>query len=262
MALLEIRNLTKRFHNLIAVNNVSFHVDKNELFGLIGPNGSGKTVLINTISGVYQNDGGEIIFNGENISNLPPYIITQKGITRTFQGSKAFLGLTVFENVRIGKHCRTRSNAGGAIIRTSGTLKEEKRTEEEAMRILEQIGLGLPEAKDTPVRDLTFVMRSLLGIAIALAAEPTILLLDEPLAGMNSTEITNSMNLIRKMRNTGITIFLIEHNMKAIMGICERIMVLNHGDMLVVGTPQEISQNEEVIQAYLGRGYLAKNQQD
>jgi len=217
MKLLEVSNLTKRFGNLVAVNDVSFHIDKGELFGLIGPNGSGKSVLFHTISGVYRNDGGEVTFGGETITDLPPHVITDKGVGRTFQGSKVFPDLTVLENVMVGRHCRTRSNMGGAIFRTSGTLNEESQTKKRAMLILEQVGLGLVEAKDILVKDLTFVMRSLVGIAIALASEPIILLLDEPLAGMNPTEITNAMNLVKKVRDAGVTIFLIEHNMKAII---------------------------------------------
>ena len=251
MRLLEVKNLTKRFGGLVAVNDVSFHIDQGELFGLIGPNGSGKTVLFNTISGIYKDDGGEITFNGERINNLHPHVITRKGMGRTFQGSKVFPEFSVLENVMLGRHCRTKSNIWGAISRSPGTRREVRETEEKAMRILELV--GMVETKDTPVKDLTYVMRSLVGVAIALATDPIILLLDEPIAGMNPTETVNAMELIKKIQDSGVNVFLVEHHMKAIMGVCERIMVLDMGNKIAEGAPQEISRNKEVIGAYLGR---------
>lgn len=257
MKLIEIKNLTKRFGGLVAVNNVDFHIEEGEIFGLIGPNGSGKSVMFNTITGVYKSDGGTVFFKGEEITDLPSYVINKKGIGRTFQGSKVFLGLTPLQNVMVGRHSRTRSHLVSAIIRPPFTRREERATEEMAMHIIEMVGMGLVEKKDTPIKDLTYVMRSLTGIAIALATDPKIIFLDEPIAGMNPTEIVHSMELIKRIRDTGITIFLVEHNMKAIMGMCERIMVLNMGSKIAEGSPQEISRNEEVVQAYLGRKYGA-----
>jgi len=261
MRLIEANKLTKRFSGLVAVNNVDFYIDEGELFGLIGPNGSGKTVMFNTITGVYKSDGGKVTFSGEDITDFPPHVVNEKGIGRTFQGSKVFLSLTPLQNVMVGRHCRTKSHLGSAIGRTPFARREDKETEEKAMHALELVGMGLVERKDTPVADLTYVMRSLTGIAIALATDPKIIFLDEPIAGMNPTEISQAMELIKRIRDTGITVFLVEHNMKAIMGICERIMVLNMGNKIAEGTPQEISQNEEVVQAYLGREYGAKNKQ-
>jgi ABC-type branched-subunit amino acid transport system ATPase component len=258
MKLIEVKKLTKRFSGLVAVNNVDFYINGGEIFGLIGPNGSGKTVMFNTITGLYKSNGGKVFFSGEDITDLPPHVINEKGIGRTFQGSKVFLGLTPLQNVMVGRHCRTRSHLGSAIIRTPFTREEERDTEEKAMRVIELVGMGLVERKDTPIKDLTYVMRSLTGIAIALATDPKIIFLDEPIAGMNPTEIVQSMELIKRIRDTGITVFLVEHNMKAIMGICERIMVLNMGYKIAEGTPQEISRNEEVVQAYLGRKYGAE----
>jgi ABC-type branched-subunit amino acid transport system ATPase component len=259
MKLIKVNNLTKHFGGLYAVNNVDFHIEEGEIFGLIGPNGSGKTVMFNTITGVYKSDGGKVVFNGEDITDLPPHVVNEKGIGRTFQGSKVFTGLTPLQNAMVGRHCRTKSHLGGAIVRTPFTRQEDRETEERAMQVIEMVGMGLVERKDTPVKDLTFVMRSLTGIAIALATEPKILFLDEPIAGMNPTEIVQSMELIKRIRDTGITIFLVEHNMKAVMGICERVMVINMGYKIAEGTPQEISQNDEVIEAYLGRKYGAEN---
>lgn len=261
MKLIEVTNLTKRFGGLVAVNNVDFYIMEGEIFGLIGPNGSGKTVMFNTITGVYKSDWGKVVFNGEDITDLPPHVINEKGIGRTFQGSKVFIGLTPLQNVIVGRHCRTKSHLGSALFRTAFAQQEDRDTEEKALEVIELMGMGLFERKDTPVKDLTYVMRSLTGIAIALATEPKILFLDEPIAGMNQTEIVQSMELIKRIRDMGITVFLVEHNMKAVMGICERIMVLNMGNKIAEGRPQEISRHVEVVQAYLGREYGAKAEQ-
>jgi len=263
MELLEVKNLTKRFGGLVAVNNVSCSVKEGELFGLIGPNGSGKTVLFNTISGIYRSDGGEVKFNGETISGLPPHQITARGIGRTFQGSRVFPQRTVLENIIIGRHCRTRSHAADSVFMTPRSRHEVKEGKEKTLQILETIGWGLIEQRNTVAKDLTFVMQSLLGIAIALATDPKILLLDEPIAGMNPSETIHTMELFERLQEElGITILIIEHHMKAIMGICRRIIVLNEGRKLTEGTPQEVSRNREVIQAYLGRGYDVKGKQD
>lgn len=261
MKLIEVNNLTKRFGGLVAVNNVDFYINEGELFGLIGPNGSGKSVMFNTMTGVYKSDGGKVVFNGEDITDLPPHVVNEKGIGRTFQGSKVFLSLTPLQNVMVGRHCRTRSHLGDVMLRTPFTQREDSETEEKAMHALELVGMGLVERKDTPVKDLTYVMRSMTGIAIALTTDPKIIFLDEPVAGMNPAEIVQAMELIKKIRDTGITVFLVEHNMRTIMGICQRIMVLNMGYKIAEGTPQEICRNEQVVQAYLGRGYGAETKQ-
>jgi len=257
MKLLEVSNLTKRFGGLVAVNSVSFYIDQGEIFGLIGPNGSGKTVLFNTISGIYKNDGGEVTLNGERITNHHPHVITEKGIGRTFQEIKLFPKLTVLENVLVGSHCRTSSHVGSAILRTAHARRDDRETEEKAMHILELMGLGLVEAKETTARELNYVRMRLIGFATALATDPIMLFLDEPVAGMNPTENLHAMELIKRIRDSGVTIFLIEHHMKTVLGICDRVMVLNQGVKVAEGIPQEVIQNKEVIEAYLGRGYGA-----
>jgi branched-chain amino acid transport system ATP-binding protein len=255
MKILEIKNLTKRFGGLVAVNNMSLEIEQGMLFGLIGPNGSGKSVFFNTISGIYKDDGGDIIFNGERINGLPPHVITKKGMARTFQSSRAFSEMTASENVMLGSHCRTSCTVWGAIARPRVVRQEARLTEDKAADILDFVGMG--KAKDTPAKDLTHVMRNLIGIAIALATDPILLLLDEPLAGMNPSEVANAMDLIKKIQNRGITVLLVEHHMKAIMGICDRIAVIDMGNKIAEGTPEEVSQNKEVIEAYLGRGQTA-----
>ncbi len=255
MKILETHGLTKYFGGLCAVNKVDFFIEEGEIFGLIGPNGSGKSVLFNTITGIFRSTEGRTFFNGEDITNLPPYVIAAKGIGRTFQGSKVFLNLTPLQNVMIGRHSRTKCHIGSAIARTRYARTVDKETEEKALHILEMVGMGLIDKRDVPLSDLTYVMRSLTGIAIALAINPKMIFLDETFAGMNPTEIMHAMNLVEKIRNHGMTVFLIEHNMKAIMGMCKRIMVLNMGSKIAEGTPEEICQNLEVIQAYLGKGF-------
>lgn len=258
MSLLEIQNISKSFGGLQAVNQATFQIEQGEILGLIGPNGSGKSTTLNLLSGIYPCDRGRICFKGEEITNLPQHVVTRKGIGRTFQGSRVFANLSVLENVIRGRHCRTRAHICGAIFRTSQAVREIEEAQRNALEFLELV--SLVDKKDMLVGSLPFAHRSLVGIAMALATEPEVLLLDEPIAGMNPHEALEVMAFIQRVRGMGITILMVEHNMKVIMGICERIVVLNYGSKIAEGTPEEISSNPEVIRAYLGRGYGAKSE--
>ncbi|RLE14284.1 ABC transporter ATP-binding protein [Candidatus Aerophobetes bacterium] len=239
MALLEIRNLTKKFGGLTAVDNLDLILNEGEIFGLIGPNGAGKTTAFNAICGFYTPDSGSVIFKGENIEGLRPDLICKKGIGRVFQIVKPFKDMNVLANVMVGAFCRREG------------AREAK---EKAQRVLEFIGLSAK--KDFPADSLTLADRKRLELARALATEPKLLLLDELFAGLNPKEVEEAVVLIRKIREEGITIFLIEHVMQAVMNLSERIAVLHHGKKIAEGSPKEISTNEEVIKAYLGEEYV------
>ncbi|MDD5082617.1 MAG: ABC transporter ATP-binding protein [Dehalococcoidales bacterium] len=253
MKILECKNVTKRFGGLVAVNQVSFEIEEGAIFGLIGPNGSGKTTLFNCISKVYKNEEGQVSFRGEDITSLPPYAIAARGLGRTYQGSKVFPNLTLLDNVIIGRHCRTKSNLFDAIFMTSRARREDESSREKSLEILEL--LGLLDRREQRVRDLPYALRAIAGMGIALASEPKLLMLDEPVAGLNPSETMAAMAVVKRVRDTGVTIFIVEHNMQAIMSTCEQIMVLSYGQKLAEGNPQQISTNSQVIEAYLGRGY-------
>lgn len=238
MPILEGRGVTKYFGGLAAVSDVDFHVDQGEIVGLIGPNGAGKTTLFGLISAVHVPNPGEIRFNGENITGLKPHQICKRGLARTFQSVKVFPNMSVIDNVALGVYFGE-SNPNG-----SGKAYEE------AHKLLEFVGLS--ERTAVPAKDLTVGNQKLVEVARALATKPEILLLDEIMAGLNPTEITQAMELVSEIRTQGITIFMIEHVMKAIMNICDRIMVLHHGKKIAEGTPQEIATSKTVIDVYLG----------
>ena len=238
MPLLEGEGVTKYFGGLAAVSHVDFHVDQGEIFGLIGPNGAGKTTLFNLISGALILKSGVIKFQGEKISGLKPHQICRLGVARTFQSVKVFANMPVLQNVLLGSLFGTPTGMSAADAAR------------EATELLEFVGLSAVMA--TPAKDLTLANQKRLEVARALATKPELLLLDELMAGLNPTEVAQAMELVTKIRDKGITIFMIEHVMKAIMGVCDRIMVLHHGEKIAEGTPQEIATSKTVIEVYLG----------
>lgn len=242
--MLKGENVSKYFGGLAAVKNVDFYVKRGEILGLIGPNGAGKTTLFNLITGVYRPDTGIVKFNGRKITGLKPHRICRLGIGRTYQLVRPFADLSTLENVMVG----ALFGRGGKAI----SLEEARR---EASRILDFVGLS--KERNTPAKSLTIVDRKRVEVARALATKPELLLMDEVVAGLNPTETVKTMELIKKLRDDmGITIFLIEHVMKAVMGTSDRIIVLHHGEKIAEGTPREIANDEKVVEAYLGERVL------
>lgn len=249
--MLEVADVEKRFGGVTAVDQVSFTIEPSEIAGLIGPNGAGKTTLFNLITGLYRIDKGEIQFKERPIHRLAPHKIAGLGVSRTFQNIRLFDRISVQENVMVARHARTRSSSLSAILNTRAFRTEERVTREKAMELLAFV--GLESLADVSAGDLPYGEQRRLEIARALAAEPALLLLDEPAAGMNETESAALVQLIRKIRDElGVTVLLIEHDMQVVMNLCDRITVLNFGRLLAKGTPEEIRANPAVIEAYLG----------
>jgi len=252
MALLEIDHIVKRFGGLLAVSDVSFDVGQGEIVSMIGPNGAGKTTAFNCITGLYPLTAGDVRFDGYSLVGLPPHRITRMGISRTFQNIRLFSYMTAVDNVMVGEHCRMRSKVWDDLLHTRKERNEERAVEARALAMLRK--LGLDRYADVYARNLPYGLQRRLEIARALASGPTLLLLDEPAAGLNPQEKVELMGVISGLRKEGLTIFLIEHDMRVVMGISDRIVVLDHGEKIAEGTPKEVRENPRVIDAYLGTG--------
>lgn len=248
--MLKVENISMIFGGLVANNNVCIEVQKGEIFGLIGPNGAGKTTLFNVISGFYKPTSGKVILNGEEIQGKPSNKIAQKGIARTYQNINLFKKMTVLENVLVGCHTQTSSGLLDAIFKTKKSKKEYAESVERCREVLKF--MGVDHLEDSLAGSLPYGDQRRLEIARALVSNPQILLLDEPAAGMNLTEKDVLTDTILKIRDQGYTVLIVEHNMKLVMQVCDRICVLNHGNKLASGSPEEIQNNPDVIKAYLG----------
>ena len=248
---LVVTDLTQKFGGLTALNNVNMEVNFGEIVGVIGPNGAGKTTLFNVITGVYQPTSGTVVLNGKKINGLKRYEITRLGFARTFQNIRLFKQMTVLDNVMLGMCCRSRCSVFDNLLSTPKKRREGKEQEKKALDILETMNL-LDYKYDSP-GNLPYGEQRRLEIARAMATDATILLLDEPAAGMNDQETAELLKTVSSLRDSGYTIILIEHDMKFVMNICDRLYVLNHGELIANGTPDEVKTNPEVIDAYLGK---------
>jgi branched-chain amino acid transport system ATP-binding protein len=251
MALLEVKHMTRRFGGLVAVNDVSFAVEQNEIFGLIGPNGAGKTTLFNLITGLTPPSSGELVYKDRNITRKKPHQIAQFGIARTFQNIRLFGNLTAIENVMVAQHVHTHSGVFAGVVGLPDARREEREVRRQAVELLEMVGLA--DRAFVRARNFPYGDQRRLEIARALALQPEVLLLDEPSAGMNPNEKTALSGFIREVREKfRLTIVLIEHHVPMVMNLCDRIAVLNFGQLIALGAPNAVQNDDAVIEAYLG----------